>query len=1084
MTRLPLLAALAVTAAGTPTTCETDKECGEGLFCRAAVAAFGGVCDSSLPMTCAKLSGRGEPCGGGGGEAYDCFRNRCKSPLSCRKTVGAKEDLPGTCAKQCLVDLEGKESLTVYEGWTGPAKDPTKWCQKRYCDGTGDTERGELKDVGGDDTCPQDLAGGLRCCVGEGEKGKGQECCGSTGSWVTPVVDGTVTCAGVEAKAGGKLAAPFSRTCTGVCARKGAEAVDDRWKGPSTEAGEWCNTCVCARGALACTKHRCPALKCCSTADREKKVEQACCGVSGKWVTKDGKGNVVCGGVTLPYKADLATAPFHAACTDPRTCTLFSNVAVTVAHEESVANPRRGQGCNECTCTDGTLACATAVCGGLKCCDGAKKPDVGEQLCCGLTGEWVAAGGDGTCGAYATQVTPEGKKVGVAATGYPFFEACAPQCAANTGVGGPDKAVPVGWTGRKGAFTDGGKAGTPLWCDTCACGFAKGAKADAPPVVTCTTHGACPAVLCCPGKAPADSGYACCGATRRWVKATPVKGGKDQVACGGVTVAADSTAAPLDKACTATCTLPGGAVLGEGLSGPDAGEHWCKRCRCEKGKPECTKNACEKRCCRAALPKEPASAAHRCCGASGVWVALDATTKTYWCGGALVADGAAQLHADPEGAGTDAEKGICETVVEADTRCKLHNAAETVVEQGWSGPGLGVSWCHTCRCGAADVRGKVSCPTGPCPAAEKLLCCAKTKDTGEVCCGLTGEWVASDKMCGDVDLGVAGTDAGTAPVAAACVKCTLPEGGAEVAVGWFDFAPGANWCNKCHCAADGELKCTQRVCRAPTCCAGDKGADTDVCCGATGDWVAVGTGADAGKYACGGVAVAKADTDKLPFFEACTTGCVLPDATPVAVDWAGKKGDGCNYCKCVSDGVLRCSTRVCPPTPSPPPAPTPPPTPPPALTCRSYPCDRDFPGITLGPLHDKPGKDGIGCRATGCTAHRCCDSVDATILSPGGGSVAYPADRAPRSLTLPDYTLWILHCEGRVPQVNLDSFSGTNRHVGLMSYTARAVDSSPWGRNDKPAAGAEYIGGAFIVLHIKDADVAARFSLRYKCIDP
>ena len=31
-----------------------------------------------------------------------------------------KEDVPGTCAKQCTVTLDGKESITVYEGWTGP----------------------------------------------------------------------------------------------------------------------------------------------------------------------------------------------------------------------------------------------------------------------------------------------------------------------------------------------------------------------------------------------------------------------------------------------------------------------------------------------------------------------------------------------------------------------------------------------------------------------------------------------------------------------------------------------------------------------------------------------------------------------------------------------------------------------------------------------------------------------------------------------------------------------------------------------------------------------------------------------------
>ena len=50
-----MMAAFAVAAAGTP--CKTDKEC--GLF-RTAVAASGGVCDSSLLKTCVKLSGSGQ----------------------------------------------------------------------------------------------------------------------------------------------------------------------------------------------------------------------------------------------------------------------------------------------------------------------------------------------------------------------------------------------------------------------------------------------------------------------------------------------------------------------------------------------------------------------------------------------------------------------------------------------------------------------------------------------------------------------------------------------------------------------------------------------------------------------------------------------------------------------------------------------------------------------------------------------------------------------------------------------------------------------------------------------------------------
>ena len=1071
--RLPLLAAVAfaaaVEAAPTgPKTCANDGECGDDEFCRVSVAASGGACEAAV-QTCAKLSVRGEQCGGGGGAAQDCFRNRCKSPLRCREN-GVDAELPGTCVKEC--DIGG--GVTVLEGWTGPVEGAGKWCHTSYCDGSDETAAGGvLKTSGGDAgaACPTGLADGLRCCVGAGESG--QVCCGTSGAWVTP--DGKARCGKVLAK-GDSTGAPFSVTCTGVCARTGAAAVDDGWRGPSAEDGEWCNACVCARGKLACTERVCPTLRCCSAGD--KKAKQVCCGASGEWVEAAGD-TVACGGVTLAYADGLATQPFVAACGEKRGCTLVSNVEVRFPHGEKRRDPRDGRGCNECECEDGTLVCEGGVCGAAQCCGGATKPtDGGVYVCCGLDGGWKKVEEAGRCGSHATQVA--GRPGG----GYPFFEACAGQCAANTAAGGPGEEVPVGWTGRKGSFVEeGGSTPTAAgWCDTCACGVAAGAPAGTAPVVTCTRHAGCPEVGCCPSPAPTPvDGYACCGVSRRWVRVA-----EGEVLCGGVTVAAPPPAgppaAPLGAVCDKHCTLAGGVVLGDGQSGRAAGAEWCKLCRCEGGTPLCTKDACEKRCCALDKPTKPAGAVWRCCGATGGWARKDAA-DTYSCGGALVADGAAQLHADPEGTGTDAEKGICETVVEADTRCKLHNAAETVVEQGWSGPGLGVNWCHTCRCGAADVRGKVSCPTGPCPAAEKLLCCAKTKGTGEACCGLTGEWVASDKMCGAVDLGVAGTDAGTAPVAAACVKCTLPEGGAEVAVGWFDFAPGANWCNKCYCAADGELKCTQRVCRAPTCCARPKGAGTDACCGATGDWVAVGTGADAGKYACGGVAVAKADTDKLPFFEACTTGCVLPDATPVAVDWAGKKGDGCNYCKCVSDGVLRCSTRVCPPTPSPPPAPTPPPTPPPAVTCRSYACTRlrIAPGFSLRPLADKPGKDDIVCSATGCTAHRCCDWLDGTILSPGGGVVAHPADMAPHWPRVPEVMVWVLDCEGRVPQVNLDSFHGAF-YVRLNSYDAANIGTQIW--YPTASAGAEHIGGAYVLLYVHDTHDRGTFSVRYKCLDP
>ena len=253
--RLPLLAAVAfaaaVEAAPTgPKTCANDGECGDDEFCRVSVAASGGACEAAV-QTCAKLSVRGEQCGGGGGAAQDCFRNRCKSPLRCREN-GVDAELPGTCAKEC--DIGG--GVTVLEGWTGPVEGAGKWCHTSYCDGSDETAAGGvLKTSGGDAgaACPTGLADGLRCCVGAGESG--QVCCGTSGAWVTP--DGKARCGKVLAK-GDSTGAPFSVTCTGVCARTGAAAVDDGWRGPSAEDGEWCNTCVCARGKLACTERVCP----------------------------------------------------------------------------------------------------------------------------------------------------------------------------------------------------------------------------------------------------------------------------------------------------------------------------------------------------------------------------------------------------------------------------------------------------------------------------------------------------------------------------------------------------------------------------------------------------------------------------------------------------------------------------------------------------------------------------------------------------------------------------------------------------------------------------------------------------------
>ena len=877
MMRLPLVAVFGLAAAVTAKTCTDDKGCAADEFCRVAVAASGAACDKALPKTCVKRSVRGGSCEGGGGEDHECFINKCLDTLACRPNSQVLTPaLPGACAKQC--DIGGGEM--VFEGWTGPVEGAGKWCHTRYCDGSDDKEpKGVLKTTGGDASapCPTDLTNGLRCCVGAGDAAT-QACCGATGAWVTKDATGKVKCANVEAAHGGKLAAPFSKTCTDACPATttpppGTPAHDDGWKGPSTVDKKWCNTCVCTKGALACPDRECPKLACCPPGD--KKADQVCCGVTGEWVTKDAKDNVVCGGVTVPYKADLATQPFHAACAATRDCVVSTTPAKTIAHGKTERNPKAGQGCNTCTCTDATAVCETAYCPPAQCCRDAK-PTTGEQVCCGIDGLWKAVDTTAKCGVSV----PTQAAGGGAATGYPFSAACV-GCEADVYVKGAWKkqTVSVGWKGPK----QGG-----VWCDTCTC------KVNGAPTV-CTAvadEKDCPAARCCSAAAPAPTAeYVCCGATGRWVK----KGAGNTVSCGGVafTEGDPDTAALLGAACTAgVCTLTGGEKVADGWAGRNKGADWCKLCTCDnKAVPKlsCTTNACTVRCCVGPKPTSPGT--WKCCGATATWVKDDAAGD-YSCGGVTLKTGD-QL--------TDT---VCPTVDPATTKCTLHDAAATKVGQGWTGSGLGTNWCHSaCKCTAAAAGKPVSCPAGTCPAVEKLLCCAKEKVVpAHVCCGLTGEWVAADAKCGPVDLALAGTAA--APVSAACATCTA--GTATVPVGWFGSVPGAQWCNKCRCVRDGTLKCTTKTCPPAKCCAAAK-VGTVACCGTTGEWVA----AVGGKYTCAHLTVEEADKGKAPFADACAGTCDH-DGTPVALGWAGKKGDGCNYCKCVTAGNLQCSTRVCP----------------------------------------------------------------------------------------------------------------------------------------------------------------------------
>ena len=879
MLRLSVFAAATLAGAHA---CASDGECAADEICRVAVAASGAACDTMLPKTCVKRSLRGGSCEGGGGAAQDCFRNKCLDKLACLPN-SLDATLPGTCVKQC----DSGSGVMVNEGWKGPVDGAGKWCYTRYCDGSDDAKiDGVMKTTGGDTTapCPTDLTDGLRCCVGAGDAAT-QACCGATGAWVTKdAKTGKVKCADVEATHGGKLDAPFSKTCTDACPATttpapGTPVHDDGWKGPSTVAGKWCNTCVCNKGALACPDSACPKLTCCLTAD--KKANQVCCGVTGEWVTKDAKDNVVCGGVTMPYKDGLATQPFHAACAAARDCVVSTTPDKKIAHGKTERNPKAGQECNTCTCTDGTAVCETAFCPPAQCCRDAK-PTTGPQVCCGLDGLWKAVDTTAKCGVSV----PTQAAGGGAATGYPFSAACV-GCEADVYVKGAWKkqTVSVGWTGPK----QGG-----VWCDTCTC------KVDGAPAV-CTSVADVPACVaahptqCCSAAAP-TADYVCCGATGRWVK----KGAGNTVSCGGVafTEGDPDTAPLLGAACAAdVCTLTGTEKKADGWAGRNTGADWCKLCSCDNTatpKLSCTTNTCTVRCCVGPKPTSPGT--WKCCGATATWVKDDAAGD-YSCGGVTLKTGV-QL--------TDT---VCPPTTT--TKCKLHDAAATEVDQGWTGSGLGANWCHlSCKCSEAEAGVAVSCPVGPCPAASELLCCAKDNPNPtppvDVCCGLTGEWVSPTGKCGPVDLAVAGT--ATAPVHAACAKCTL-YGTTTVAAGWTGTQPGAGWCNACYCAVDGNLKCTTKTCTTQCCPLANPGtAASHACCGVTGTWVAkVGAG-----FPCGTVTLPQADTDKGPFAAVCPVSCAH-NGGRVALNAGAKKGDGCNYCYCAAADTMKCSTRVCPP---------------------------------------------------------------------------------------------------------------------------------------------------------------------------
>ena len=515
MLRLSVLAAAALAGAHA---CTTHADCtAADEFCQPAVAAGGAGCDlTGVAGTCVKRSGRGAPCGGSDAAAHACFRKECETTLACRPNSHVADPLlPGSCAKQC--DAGGAVGM-VFEGWTGAFAEAGKWCHVRYCDNAG-----VMQPTGGAaaTACPTDLTDGLRCCVGAGEAD--EACCGTTGAWVKKDAADKVKCAGVEGTHGGTLNAPFSKTCTDACPATTTPtrpAYNDGWKGRSAVAGEWCNTCVCAEGTVKCTDRPCPALKCCPNGG----TGDACCGVTGEWVTKNAADEVVCGGVTIKV-ASLPQEPFAAECaTATRPCVVSTSPDVKILHGVTTRNPKAGQECNTCTCTDGVAVCETAACPPAQCCRGEKPTDGAAYVCCGIDGKWKKVDGTAKCGASVPTQDPMPATPGTASTGYPFSAACK-GCLADVfdkdTPGWMKQTVPVGWTGPK----QGG-----VWCDTCTC------KVDGDPTV-CTSVADVPACVaahptqCCSAAAPAPAAeYECCGATGRWVK----KGANDEVVCGGV----------------------------------------------------------------------------------------------------------------------------------------------------------------------------------------------------------------------------------------------------------------------------------------------------------------------------------------------------------------------------------------------------------------------------------------------------------------------------------------------------------------------------------------------------------------------
>ena len=831
--------ALWAVSAAAVTTPDCSPACAPEQVCRLTVNADGLTCGTTTE--CVARVGKGKQCDGA---AAACFVDTCAAAFKCRQQVVAGADVGGLCTTFC--PFEGSH---VFEGWTGPAPEPANWCHRRTCgaDGTIAYEVAEADRP----VCATALE--LRCCKGEAPEDSA--CCGETGAWVKKQGENFV-CAGVSRTTGD--AAPFTTSCNDATRRCAADKPE-LWTGYSTEAGQWCNTCVCKATTLSCTMNTCltaAEARCCPKAD---KVDgSVCCGASGLWVTKDtATMKYACGGITRDAAGEL---PFAEECADMRKCVVtVAGATVEVEHGKSTHHRGADLWCNTCNCADGTLTCGSAPCtaaADLKCCPTSKGDPA--EVCCGVDGLWKAA--DGTCGGVKAEFAPAA----------PFTAIC-PLClkdATPPVVGAPVVDTAEGWTGLK----VGGK-----WCETCSCAAAAGAA----PVMTCESVTACPALRCCVGTAP--SGTVCCGTTATWVPAT---GGKAE--CAGRL--RDVGSAPFDAKC-GECDLKDGRKVPVMWAGRNNGDQWCASCHCQAaGDLQCTSSGapCPLTCCVAA--DEPAGGAARCCGASGKWVLP--TGGEYRCGGVSVATGL-PLHT-----------GMCVVVLPAPT---CAGAALDTVRQG--ADGTGANWCKDCKCTKmSPTTADWVCPPGDCAA---MRCCkATTMPVGARCCGALATWVmpaGGDVTCAGITRTTAVVDAAVlAPFGEVCDSCTADT--VKMDIGMARPVPGNDWCSITKCTAADTLVVQQtKTCPALKCCQPpNPGAK---CCGATGMWAS--PDAVTGKFSCHGMDITDGSLKPLHDLEcaACDFGSGFGTKPP---GWLGMVNCNRCYCRPGMPPQALCSPIPCP----------------------------------------------------------------------------------------------------------------------------------------------------------------------------